>query len=680
MSEKHAQPDEELRRQSYWRLLKYARPYWRRLTIGIAAGLLVGGSLFVSISMIPRLIGVVDTGGQIVSGSSTIRNQAEQLVKALDVPGLSEAEKLAAAERVLTPEEDADPQLTKLLAQARSTISSLHLPCELRGRTIYLYWPCQWQFEVVSADGRVAWQVFTLYTLVFILAWLVKNVAHYINGYCTRYVGAAVVADMREEIFGHLTRQSLSFYGRLDVGHLISRCTNDTSALENAVSHAIEDLTCAPMQIIACFIAILYACHQYHSYTLALILVLGVPALILPLHLLSRKIRKIYKKSFARIALVFTRMHEVFSGIRVVVACNSEAVERQRFRDCNRSYLRQVIRAIRLQMLVSPTMEFIAVTATLIFLVCSYADGVSITQLSALLAPAMMAYRPIKDISKVVALIQQSMAAADRYFALLDTHTELPEKAGARELVSFEHSIRLERISFSYGDKNIIDDISLEIPRGSMIAVVGETGSGKTTIANLIARFYDVTGGRITIDGVDIRDYTIASLRRNIGVVTQDPVLFNESIADNIAYGNGDASQAEIEQAAKLASAHEFIVSGRHPEGYETVVGEKGFKLSGGEKQRVAIARAVLRNPPILILDEATSALDTVTEKLVQDALNRVMSNRTVFAIVHRLSTIKSADMILVMDSGRIIEQGTHEELLALNGCYRKLHDTQFKQ
>ena len=368
------------------------------------------------------------------------------------------------------------------------------------------------------------------------------------------------------------------------------------------------------------------------------------------------------------------------SGIRVVVACNSEAVERQRFRDCNRSYLRQVIRAIRLQMLVSPTMEFIAVTATLIFLVCSYADGVSITQLSALLAPAMMAYRPIKDISKVVALIQQSMAAADRYFALLDTHTELPEKAGARELVSFEHSIRLERISFSYGDKNIIDDISLEIPRGSMIAVVGETGSGKTTIANLIARFYDVTGGRITIDGVDIRDYTIASLRRNIGVVTQDPVLFNESIADNIAYGNGDASQAEIEQAAKLASAHEFIVSGRHPEGYETVVGEKGFKLSGGEKQRVAIARAVLRNPPILILDEATSALDTVTEKLVQDALNRVMSNRTVFAIAHRLSTIKSADMILVMDSGRIIEQGTHEELLALNGCYRKLHDTQFKQ
>lgn len=679
MSKSADQHETEMRRQSYWRLIKYARPYWKRLTLGIMAGLLVGGSLFVSISMIPNLIGVVDTGnGQITESQTEINRQAQELVTALNREGLSEAEKIQAAQNILNPQ-DGDPQLNKLLKRAENTIEILKLPCELKGRVIYIHWPKEMQFEVVSPDGRVAWQIFTLYTVVFILAWLIKNIAHYINGYCTRYVGAAVVADMREEIFSHLTKQSLSFYSQRDVGHLISRCTNDTSALENGVSHAIEDLTCAPMQIIACFVAILAACHQYHSYSLALLLIIGVPVLILPLHFLSRKIRKIYKKSFARIAVVFTRMHEVFSGIRVVIACNSGASERKRFRDCNRSYLKQVIRAVRLHMLVSPTMEFIAVTATLIFLIYSYADGVSITQLSALLAPAMMAYRPIKDVSKVVALIQQSMAAADRYFALIDTHTELPEKPDSRELESFKESISLHDVVFSYGEKNIIDGVSLTIPRGHMVAVVGETGSGKTTIANLIARFYDVSSGSIKIDGIDVRDYSIESLRKNIGVVTQDPILFNETIADNIAYGNGSASREEIIAAAKLANAHEFITSGKHADGYDTVVGEKGFKLSGGEKQRVAIARAILRNPPILILDEATSALDTVTEKLVQDALNRVMSNRTVFAIAHRLSTIKSANTILVMDAGKIVEFGTHEELLAQNGRYRKLHDTQFQ-
>ena len=334
---------------------------------------------------------------------------------------------------------------------------------------------------------------------------------------------------------------------------------------------------------------------------------------------------------------------------------------------------------MKIDMLVAPLMEFMVVASTFVFLVISFSNGVTITQLAALLAPAFLAYKPVKSISKVITLIQRSMAAADRYFDLLDTDTSLPEKADAVNIAGIEKSITIEDVHFNYGDRTVLDGVSFEIKRGSMVAVVGETGSGKSTIANLIARFYDVKSGSIKIDGVDVRDMTIDSIRKNIGVVTQEPVLFNESIAANIAYGNGDASMDEIIAAAKLANAHEFIVSGRHSAGYDTVVGEKGFKLSGGEKQRVAIARAILRNPPILILDEATSALDTVTERLVQEALDHVMSNRTVFAIAHRLSTIRHADLILVMKDGKIVERGNHDELLAMNGIYSRLHAIQFQ-
>ena len=676
--------DKNFKAQSYWRLLKFTAPYWKRLTLGIVCGMLVGGSIFFALLLLPQLVGLVDVGnnlGDSVEQSSLSSKELRQLRDIAENKTLDEEEKDRQIKQLLQPQQDADPKLTRLLEQTQTVIRRFKLPCAIEGRTLRIDWPVKKRFNVVSPNGRVAWQLFAVYTTAFVLVWLLRSLGAYLNGYCTRYVGIRVVADMRSAIFRKLAEQSMRFYGEMDVGHLISRCTNDTSALEYSVSHSIEDLTNAPLQVLGCLAAIIVACRQNSNYALVFMLSIGLPLMILPIQILGRVIRKYYKRSFARIADVFSRMHEVFSGIKVVKAYNSEEREIARFNAVNKKYYKQAIRAMRLHIMMSPLMEMVAVTTTLVFLLYAYSQGVTITTLTALLAPAVMAYRPIKDISKVFASLQQSMAAADRFFDLLDTDTSLPEKTDAVEFTEFKDGIRVNDVCFSYDDRVVVDHVSFEIPRGSMVAVVGETGSGKTTVANLLARFYDVDSGAITIDGVDLRDYKISSLRRMIGVVNQEAIMFNESIAANIAYGKPEATMDEIVAAAKLANAHDFIVNGPHPDGYQTEVGEKGFKLSGGEKQRVAIARAILRNPPILILDEATSALDTVTEKLVQEALNRVMTDRTVFAIAHRLSTIHNADMILVMHRGKIVECGREEELLARpDSVYKRLHDTQFNR
>ena len=641
---------------TYARLLSYVKPYWKVLAVGIAAGILVGGSLFVTLLVLPKMVGAVEPANVV------------------NVPA-------PAKEEGLPPAAVNDPKLKSILDQARSAIRQFHLPAVVEGTRVTVTWPKKWTFDIINSEGHIAWQLMALYGVFFSLLWLLKSIAHYINGFCTRYVGTKVVADLRRDIFRHLTAQSLRFYSGSDTGKLISRCTNDTSVLEYCVSHSIEDLTNAPLQILGCICAVIVACRQYHSYALLVILFLGFPLLILPVQLLGRKIRKIYKKSYACIAEVFSRMHEVFSGVTAIKAFHTESYENGRFDETNRRYVKQVIRALRLHMLVSPAMELVAVTTSLAFMIYSYSRGVTLTELTALLAPFFMAYRPIKDLAKVVTAIQKSMAGADRFFELLDTHTELPEKPGALEKKDFTDRIVLDHVSFAYEPgQPILDDVSFTIGKGEMVAVVGETGSGKSTVANLLARFYDVSSGSVTIDGTDVRDLSISSLRSLIGVVGQTPVIFNETIAANIAYGSPDATAEQIENAAKLANAHDFITGGNHAQGYDSPTGEGGCQLSGGEKQRLVIARAILRNPPILILDEATSALDTVTEKMVQEALDKVMVNRTVFAIAHRLATVRNADKILVMKSGRIVESGTHDSLMKQDGIYRHLYVTQFQK
>lgn len=668
--------ERDFKAQSYFRLLKYTRPYWLRLSVGIIFGFIVGFSLLGSLLVVPELMTAMDSSG--MGGGKKLTDTAEKITKVCRSGKLSDAEKTKAVEEILHPA-DIDPKLTKSLDKAEKFVKKLSLPIAITRQKIELTWPCTISMPVADDSGRMSWQFFAIYVIAFIIAWAAKNIADYVNHYYMRWVGAKVVNDLRAKVFESLLGQSLKFYGKMDVGHLISRCTNDTAAIESSVANTIADATRCPVEILACAAAIIIASIEYKNYGLLIILFVGMPLCVLPLIILGRMIRKTYKASFAKIAEVTSRMHEVFTGILVVKAYNTEEKESLVFRAVNRKYFRIIVRALKMQLLMAPLMEVVAVASTLVFLVYSYSRHVTLTELTAMLLPAFMAYKPIKELAKISSYLQRSMAAADRYFALIDTDTGIKENPDAIEINDFKDEISFNKVNFCYDTEHkILNDISFKIKKGSVVAVVGETGSGKTTIANLIARFYDVDSGSITIDGKDVRDLKIKSLREHIGIVSQEAILFNDTIANNIAYGCPDASREQIIEAAMQANAHLFIVDGRHPEGYETEVGEKGFKLSGGEKQRVAIARAILKNPPILILDEATSALDTVTERLVQEALNRVMSNRTVFAIAHRLSTIQHANLIIVLKHGKIVESGTHAELLVHGGIYKKLHDTQF--
>jgi subfamily B ATP-binding cassette protein MsbA len=655
--------EEEFKKQSYFRLLKYTKPYKFRLAVGIIAGFIVGGSMFGTFMVIPTLIsGVVEKGAEDSS---------------LDAAGIKKA---PAIEKTEAPEA-LSPKLSKELKKLREYSEMFHLPLDVKQKEVIVTWPFTINIPVEDSFGKITWQLLSLYAFAIAFGWLIKNLFTYINRYYTRWVGTRVIADLRNKVFSKLLDQSLKFYNNMEIGQLISRCTNDTAVIESAVANTIADATRCPIEILACVLAILVACIKYHNYTLLVVLFIGAPLCVLPVVLLGKLIRKIYKGAFAKIADVVSRMHEVFTGILIVKAYHMEEKEAGRFKDVNRKYFRTVVHALKLQLMMAPLMETVAVAATLAFLIYCMRYRVTLEELGAMLVPAFMAYRPMKSLAKVTTYLQRSMAAADRYFDLLDKETGIVEKKDAVALEGFKDKISFNNVIFSYEEngRKILNSVNFEIKKGSVVAVVGETGSGKTTIANLIARFYDVDSGSVEIDGINVMDMKIDSLRDHIGIISQNAILFNDTIANNIGYGS-KVSREEIENAAKLANAHDFIVDGRHKEGYDTIVGDKGGKLSGGEKQRVSIARAILKNPEILILDEATSALDTVTERLVQDSLNKAMENRTVFAIAHRLSTIQHANMIIVLDKGNIVERGTHEELLQKGGIYKKLHDTQFGQ
>ena len=648
-------------RQAYGRLYQYARKYRGRLLAGLLAGSVTAGSWVPIFQVIQPLLKQVQTADEqshgVVSGAveagdgkpasrhSFLDEDLKDLVK-------KDAPRAASAPR---------DELPKWFGKIEKIGSRLGI-------------------KVTDAEGNMTGQLL-LISLVFVpLVMLVKMVAMYLNHYFLRWTGAKVVQDFRIALFSHLQKQSLHFFGRTDVGQLMSRCTSDPQQVDLVIAHTLADLCRAPFEILVSVGYVIYFAIKNDMLETLVLVLFGFPLFLLPMALLGAMVRKWSRKALHRISFISSKIHENLTCIRVVKAYHTEEFEIEKYRQVNQFYVKSVLRSVRLELLITPSVEAMGIILIFVFVVYCFFRKIAIHEIVPLLVPFLVAYRPMKQLGKVQAQIERGRAALARMYSLLDTDLSLPMAPDPVRKANFDDRVRFDRVCFRYGEGPdlTIKDVSFDIPRGAVVAVVGGTGSGKTTLANLLARFYDPVAGAVTMDGVDLRQMDIGDLRGLIGVVTQETVLFNDTIAANIAYGSPDATREQIIGAAKMANAHEFILS--QPEGYERVVGEKGFALSGGERQRVAIARAILKNPPILILDEATSALDTVTERLVQDAINKLMANRTTFAIAHRLSTIRNATQILVMDRGVIIERGTHEQLSAAGGAYRRLCDMQMME
>ncbi len=520
--------------------------------------------------------------------------------------------------------------------------------------------------------------VFERLCLVILGLFFVKNLADYTASYLTVSVEQAAMRDARRRLFAHLQALPLSFHHGERQGALMSRLTSDVEALRGALAAGISNLVKDGLSLIGCLVLVFAA-----SWKLALFSVLVVPPVGFALAAIGRKMRKRSGTAQQRMAELTGILQEALFGARVVKAFGMEHFEEERFERANTGYYRAFVRLRRVSAAARPLSEYgiilVAVAiawmgAREIFEHRTLPPDRFFMFVSALLATLS----PVKSLSEVGSTIAQGLGAAERVFGLLDTKATITDRPGAGALPAFRDVIRYERVSFAYEPgQPVLEEVALDVKRGEVVALVGSSGSGKSTTMDLLARFYDPTGGRITVDGVDLRDVTMASLRAQLGIVTQETILFHDTVRGNIAYGRADASEDDVRRAAEAANAHPFVA--RLPAGYDTVIGDRGVRLSGGERQRLAIARALLKNPPILLLDEATSALDTESERLVQDALERLMKDRTVLVIAHRLSTVQHADRIAVLERGRIVETGRHDELLALGGVYRRLHDLQFR-
>ena len=528
-----------------------------------------------------------------------------------------------------------------------------------------------------AETGGMSGELLLIVLVVIPVVALARLVLMYLNHYCLSWSGAHAVADIRQELFDHVERQGLEFFGRVDVGQVMTRMASDPQQIQIILSTVLSEVAMAPFEIFVSIGFIVWFAVTNHMLPTLCLIFIGFPLFVIPVQALGKRVKKWARRSMERSSMVGSKIIEVMTCIKIVKSYNTEDLETRRYASTNNYFLKSTMRGLRISLMVGPTVETVGIFLICGFLVWCFAVDIKISDVVPMLAPLLIIYKPIKQLSKLQMQIETSMAALNRIYSLLDVHLELPEKPDAVSKKTFDGKMSFEDVSFRYGtaEADAVSHASFEIPRGNVVAVVGGTGSGKSTLSNLLARFFDPNKGRITMDGVDLRDIKISDLRRLIGAVAQESILFNDTIEENIRYGTPNATYDEVVAAAKLANAHEFIMA--QPEGYKRVVGEKGFALSGGERQRICIARAILRNPPILVLDEATSALDTVTERIVQDALTKLMESRTTFAIAHRLSTIRNADLILVMDHGEIVERGTHDELYAKGGVYRKLCDMQ---
>ena len=639
-------------REAYGRVWRYARKYKFRIFVGIICGMLTAGTLL-------PLFQVVQPALEKVSQNERLQTLREEFADRDREEGRAKSEEDSSISRSAFERE---------LAR-KSKLPSWYPKVEKLARKCGI--------ELQDASGAMGGALLLIAVVVIPLVAALRLLFIFLNHYCLAWAATRVVMDLRIDLFRQIQRQSMQFHGRIDVGQLMSRASNDPIIVQNIIQHMLAELARAPFEILAAVSFIIYFAWANHMFATLGVIAIGLPAFMVPVIGIGKRIRHWSRKTLEKNSVVGSNIHELLTCVRVVKAYGTEEQENLRYERTNRGLLGTTMRAVRCGLIVAPTIETVGILLICAFLVWCFMTGVTLANVLPMLAPLLLIYKPIKQMCNLQVNIEMCQAALQRVWSLLDVDMTLPQNPSARPKASFDDRIVFNDVSFRYdtAESDAVSHASFEIPRGKTVAVVGGTGSGKTTMSGLLARFYDPTGGRVTLDGIDLRDLRISDLRKLVGSVQQETILFNDTIEENIKYGSPDATHEEVVAAAKMANAHDFIMS--QPEGYSRLAGEKGFALSGGERQRIAIARAILRNPPILILDEATSALDTVTEKLVQDALENLMKNRTVFAIAHRLSTIRNADLILVMDHGEIVERGTHDGLYAANGVYRKLCDMQ---
>jgi len=521
----------------------------------------------------------------------------------------------------------------------------------------------------------------TVVAFALVISAVIKGVCDYVGTYLVNYAGFGMITDLRNDLYNAVLRRSVSFFQKHSTGSLLSTLINDIERVQVAMSSVLSEF----LQQIFTFIFMVTVAVIVGG-RMAWILLLFVPVIIFSARRIGRRVRQTTRSGQDKLAEIQNILHETITGNRIVKAFGMERWEMTRFRTAARRLFRANLKSVSVQAISSPLMDAIGAIAIALLLWVGrlriVAHEMTAGSFIAFLFAVFSLYDPVRKFALFYNSFQQALGASEDIFKFLDAQDEVPEKKNAHVLKEFKETIVFDHVGFSYQEdddaeeKLVLSEIDLVVPRGEVLALVGPSGAGKSTLVKLIPRFFDVTAGRITFDGHDIRDLTLDSVRKLIGKVTQDTVLFNDTVRNNIAYGQPDVPLERVQQAAKIALAHDFIEN--LPSGYDTVIGEKGFRLSGGERQRLAIARAVLKNAPILVLDEATSALDTESESLVQAALSNLMEGRTVFVVAHRLATVRRANRIAVIEKGKIVELGSHAELIAAGGLYRRLYEMQF--
>ncbi len=535
------------------------------------------------------------------------------------------------------------------------------------------------QFSRIAIDESIPAQDYSQ------LGWIAAGIAaaavllgygNYVSSYMMSTVGQRTIYDIRNHLYRHIQELSLSFFENRRTGDLMSRVTNDVNTLQSLITSGVVEIVKDVLIFIVIFVYMFVA-----DWQLTAVLAFTFPVMIVTTHKFAERIRGAYADVQKQAARVNNHLQETISSMKLIKSFSKEEYEMDRFADRNRSSMEANITAVRYWSSYAPIIEVMNYLGLAVILVFgSYrviGGSLSVGELVAFLVYLRLVQQPIRRFTRIVNVIQQAAAASERIFEVLDTRAEVVEKADAVELPAITGRVRLEHVSFAYdGAMKVLQDVTLELEPGQTVALVGPSGAGKSSLVNLIVRFYDPQQGAVRFDGIDVRDVQVASLRRQIGIVSQEVLLLNGTIRENIAYGLEHADEEAVIQAARQANAHEFIMS--FPDGYDTRIGERGIKLSGGQRQRISIARALVKNPRLLILDEATSSLDTESEHLIQEALERLMANRTSLVIAHRLSTIMKADRIIVLEQGRIVETGAHQQLLAMNGLYARLYQLQF--